>query len=617
MKRLLFLASLVFLCCAVKTAEEPLPKFREGSGELAELPLPDAEAFTTKDNKKGWRIKIPGNRPLATPAVAGDVLYVGGGFGSHEFYALDTKTGKRVWSYKTGDDGPTAAVVAEDCVAYNTESCTLYVHDAKSGRLHWSKWLGDPLMSQPAISNGKLFMAYPGGGTHHLVAFELKTGKVLWDQKIKAEVITAPVLDAESCYAATVDGTLYHFDAATGKEHFSIVCNATSAPVIVEHRPYFSQRVVRDIEVADAADASKKVTSQSTLEGFNSADPKTGELGNKEAFAAIKAAYLMTSDTCRTSIVSNGQSSVAAQGSARFGARSAEGVLAGLNIADSGTGGRNGGGGGPKAESVKIADLSKRLTAYKAKPLAASGTDGVKDAEEALALADDLDKVGDRLEISKAPEDKRKEVRDAAKLIRENAAKTKEASETVAVAEKNLKSVQTEAAEAQKHDASVAFATAPADAKLNLSAGNLGQQNVKSVWAYQGSRPLLYNGNCISLQGERFRSVKTGGEALAWDNTLASKVDATRPATPPALAGGKLYVGTADGRIVCSDPESGKTLWESEVGGNILFQPAIAGGRVFAATNDGTLICVETGDATADGWTMWGGSASHNGAEKK
>ncbi len=27
------------------------------------------------------------------------------------------------------------------------------------------------------------------------------------------------------------------------------------------------------------------------------------------------------------------------------------------------------------------------------------------------------------------------------------------------------------------------------------------------------------------------------------------------------------------------------------------------------------LMCLVTGDKTADGWAMWGGSAGHNGAE--
>src|SRR5207302_8791253 len=84
--------------------------------------------FRSPDGKiVGWKVTIPGNRPLATPALADGKVFLGGGFGSHEFYALDSETGKLLWTYRTADDGPTAAVVADGKIAFNTESCELEV----------------------------------------------------------------------------------------------------------------------------------------------------------------------------------------------------------------------------------------------------------------------------------------------------------------------------------------------------------------------------------------------------------------------------------------------------------------------------------------------------------
>jgi hypothetical protein len=54
-------------------------------------------------------------------------LFLGGGFGSYDFYALDAASGHVLWQYQTEDDGPTAAVVHEGRVAFNTESCELEV----------------------------------------------------------------------------------------------------------------------------------------------------------------------------------------------------------------------------------------------------------------------------------------------------------------------------------------------------------------------------------------------------------------------------------------------------------------------------------------------------------
>src|SRR5262245_17511607 len=70
-------------------------------------------SFKTPDGKQGWVMRIPGSRPIATPAYANGRIFVGGGYGSHMFYAIDAATGRVVWKMKTQDDGPTAAVVED------------------------------------------------------------------------------------------------------------------------------------------------------------------------------------------------------------------------------------------------------------------------------------------------------------------------------------------------------------------------------------------------------------------------------------------------------------------------------------------------------------------------
>jgi outer membrane protein assembly factor BamB len=44
----------------------------------------------------------------------------------------------------------------------------------------------------------------------------------------------------------------------------------------------------------------------------------------------------------------------------------------------------------------------------------------------------------------------------------------------------------------------------------------------------------------------------------------------------------------------------------------ISFQPALAGGNIYIGTANGELICLQANDADADGWTAWGGNAQHN-----
>lgn len=207
-----------------------------------------------------WKITIPGGRPLATPAVVDGRIYVGGGFGSHEFYAYDALTGKLLWTYRTSDDGPTAAVVSDRRIIFNTESCELEVI-TQDGRPVWKKWLGDPLMSMPAVAGGKVYIAYPnsrGDHRYYLAAFDLETGRELWRHVLSGEIITAPVIDKERVYAATVDGSLFSFDGRDGTELWHDAKNATSAPAVWNGQCYFSRR-----ERASASQQTEVVATRS------------------------------------------------------------------------------------------------------------------------------------------------------------------------------------------------------------------------------------------------------------------------------------------------------------------------------------------------------------------
>jgi outer membrane protein assembly factor BamB len=201
--------------------------------------------WQSKDGlRNGWKVPIPGRRPLATPAVAEGRLFLGGGFGSYDFYALDAASGHGLWQYQTEDDGPTAAVVHEGHVAFNTESCELEVLNL-AGRPLWKQWLGDPLMSMPAMAGDRVYQVYPdsrGDRRHYLSAFDLATGRQLWKQPLPGEIITAPVLAEGHVYVANLDGTLSCFRQHDGARVWQEAKSATSPPMVWEGECYFSQR---------------------------------------------------------------------------------------------------------------------------------------------------------------------------------------------------------------------------------------------------------------------------------------------------------------------------------------------------------------------------------------
>lgn len=210
---------------------------RPDPADLRARPIEDSRNGFT-----GWVAQLPEMRGLCTPAVDGGRLFVGAGFGSYAFYALDARSGQLLWHRRTSDDGPTAAVYCDDRVVFNTESCTVFALDAASGETVWERWLGDPLLAQPAAADGRVFMAYPARGAHRLAALDLSDGRSLWEATITADVITAPVVADGAVYISTWDGQVWSFDAESGAQRSRENLNATSAPWIWKGEIYVARR---------------------------------------------------------------------------------------------------------------------------------------------------------------------------------------------------------------------------------------------------------------------------------------------------------------------------------------------------------------------------------------
>jgi outer membrane protein assembly factor BamB len=156
-------------------------------------------------------------------------------------------------------------VIDENVIVFNTESCTIFACERSTGKQLWSHWLGDPLMCMPAISNGMVFTAYPSylnsefyrdvkdsagahsfTATHVLAAFDLKTGKTIWQKWIDGDVMSAPVAKDNQLFITTFPGTVYKFDQQTGEVLSAKYMRATSAPVVNEGDIIVSRRTDDD-----------------------------------------------------------------------------------------------------------------------------------------------------------------------------------------------------------------------------------------------------------------------------------------------------------------------------------------------------------------------------------
>ena len=71
-----------------------------------------------------------------------------------------------------------------------------------------------------------------------------------------------------------------------------------------------------------------------------------------------------------------------------------------------------------------------------------------------------------------------------------------------------------------------------------------------------------------------------------WTFTTRARADSS-----PAIAGGRVFVGSNDGRVYGLDLASGKKVWEYEAASPVTSSPAVAKGKVVVATADGQVIC--------------------------
>jgi outer membrane protein assembly factor BamB len=434
-------------------------------------PVHEPAPFQSSDGRfRGWKVALPGGHSLASPAVVNGRVFLGGGFGSYDFYAFNADDGTLAWQYQTSDDGPTAAVVDDDHVVFNTESCELEVLTT-DGTPVWKKWLGDPLMSMPAVASGRVYMAYPdtkGDRRHYLACFDLRSGTEYWKTPIEGEVITTPVLAEEHVHFSTLDGTIYRLRQTDGRTEWNEPRNATSSPVVWEGECYFSQRQ----EVARNA--------------------------------------------------------------ARGGAYQTEHL---------------------SARKLRAAEY--------------------RHYRETSREADWLDHEKRRV---------------GSPVYRDSEAR----------------------------DAAVGFAQFKGDAKMHQAMANLGKSHVHAIWAYQGSKPFVSRARLYAAQGDTVSAADPRSDRVLWKTTIGRTREGNAelldsPLTPPSIVNGKLFFGSVAGELHCLSAESGEEVWKISIGEPIVFQPAVAGGRVYVGTDSGSLVCVETGDRNDDGWLMWGADAAHNG----
>lgn len=114
-----------------------------------------------------WRFQTDEQAMMyASPAVSEQYVVVGGR--DRQIRALDARTGKQVWSFRTRGDVDASPIIAGDVVVVVSRDRRLYLLELKTGRKLWEFTAGRAMTATPAVAGGVIVIADSGGNVYCL-----------------------------------------------------------------------------------------------------------------------------------------------------------------------------------------------------------------------------------------------------------------------------------------------------------------------------------------------------------------------------------------------------------------------------------------------------------------
>ena len=131
---------------------------------------------------------------VASPSLGNGVVYCGSW--DNNFYAINIKTGDKVWEYKANARIHSSAAVGTNGLIYfgSFDHCVHAVR-AKTGGRAWTFTTKGPVHSTPAI--GPDGTVYIGSDDNHVYALDGATGSKKWAFNTGAWVESSPALTAD------------------------------------------------------------------------------------------------------------------------------------------------------------------------------------------------------------------------------------------------------------------------------------------------------------------------------------------------------------------------------------------------------------------------------------
>ncbi len=193
-------------------------------------------AWDADSGRKRWTFKTA---PIeSSPLLKGKRLF----FGSwdHGIYAINAKTGKRIWRFGADDQVNTSVAYWKGRAFVGTDGGTLYALSAKTGKLLWSRSEAREFWyATPTVAYGRVYVGNTDGTMY---VYGAKTGRLLWARPLGSYIYGAAAVYRRKVFVGTYDGRFYALDAATGDTVWQIDAQGAvhAAPTVMGGLVYYA-----------------------------------------------------------------------------------------------------------------------------------------------------------------------------------------------------------------------------------------------------------------------------------------------------------------------------------------------------------------------------------------
>lgn len=195
-------------------------------------------AFDSGSLQKRWVYPPEGNlQPIVSgPVVALGNVYFGGSDG--RIYALKADTGVEAWEpFQTGDKIWSTPVIDGETIYVTSFDKKVYALNAVTGEKKWeTAEFEGALAAAPIVYNNTVYF---GSFDRYLYAISASDGSLKWKSEVEAGswYWVNPVIYNNTVYAPSLDGKVYILDAESGKEISEAIdlgSAVSSSPVLVD-----------------------------------------------------------------------------------------------------------------------------------------------------------------------------------------------------------------------------------------------------------------------------------------------------------------------------------------------------------------------------------------------